>query len=91
MLGGSSGEDIWVENRLVGSVPLVAATMREREQLVHEPIVFDPRCASARWVMLSTFPRVEGDTLVWPDVPPVESEQAYCRAHETPAVGPRVL
>ena len=24
-------------------------------------------------------------------VPPVESEQAYCRAHETPAVGPRVL
>jgi hypothetical protein len=59
----------WVENRLVGNVPLGGATRRASHRLAREPVDFDPRCTAALWEMLDSFPEADGSDLRWSDEP----------------------
>ena len=63
----------WVENRLVGSVPLSGATGRRSHSLERQIVDFQPRCAAATWEMLDTFPAYTEGELVWPEDPSAES------------------
>ncbi len=66
----------WVENRLVGSVPLSGSTGRRSHELPRQLVEFGPRCTAAVWEMLETFPRFESDDLRWPKHLPAESGNA---------------
>lgn len=63
----------WVENRLVGSVPLSGATGRRSHALPRQIVDFGPKCTVAWWEMLDTFPSFEEGELTWPDHPTAES------------------
>ncbi len=49
----------WIENRLVGRIPLHGHSHRKRWDLPREPLELDPRCTSALYEMLDTFSPAE--------------------------------
>ena len=55
----------WIENRLVGGVPLEAHTHAQSQSLYHVPVDFDPQCNIALWEMLDTYPEANGDGVRW--------------------------